>query len=81
MATRLVARADTVMVAMEGAAVEALVGLAAGDLLGPAGGLLLCGGRAPSALDGLRSKWTGFSGVLPNSAYFQNGAGELVGMC
>jgi hypothetical protein len=57
------------------------VGLGTGDLL--RGGLLLGGRSPPDALDGLRSNgaWTGFSGVLPMSAYFQNGAGELVGMC
>lgn len=33
--------------------------------------------------DGLKSKgaWTGLSGVLPMSAYFQKGAGDEVGMC
>lgn len=74
-----------------GARLLGLVGLGTGDLL--RGGLLLGGGRPPlplpppplSALDGLTSKgawWcTGFSGVLPMSAYFQKGAGELVGMC
>jgi hypothetical protein len=33
--------------------------------------------------EGLTSKGGAgvFSGVLPMSAYFQNGAGELVGMC
>ena len=54
----------------------------AGDLL--RGGLLLGARRPPlSVLDGLRSNGacTGLSGVLPMSAYFQNGAGELVGMC
>lgn len=68
---------------MVGAAVD-LVGLGTGDL--PRGGLLLGGGRpgpVPMGLDGLASKevCTGLSGVLPMSAYFQNGAGELVGMC
>lgn len=58
----------------------ASVGLAAGDLAVAAGGLLLCG-ALPSGFDGLRSNWAGLSGVLPISAYFQNGAGELVGMC
>ncbi len=64
-----------------GGRLAGLVGLGTGDLL--RGGLLLGGGRPPRALEGLRSKgaWTGFSGVLPMSAYFQNGAGELVGMC
>ncbi|KAG4217927.1 hypothetical protein PC116_g33593 [Phytophthora cactorum] len=31
--------------------------------------------------DGLTSNCDGFKGVLPMSAYFQKGAGELVGMC
>lgn len=64
-----------------GARLLGLVGLGTGDLL--RGGLLLGAGRPPSALDGLRSKGacTGLRGVLPMSAYFQNGAGELVGMC
>ena len=65
-----------------GARLLGRVGLGgAGDLL--RGGLLLGAGRPPSALDGLRSKGacTGLSGVLPMSAYFQKGAGELVGMC
>lgn len=65
-----------------GARLPGLVGLGGtGDLL--RGGLLLGAGRPPSALDGLRSNGalTGLSGVLPMSAYFQNGAGELVGMC
>lgn len=64
-----------------GARLAGLVGLGTGDLL--RGGLLLGGGRPPRAFDGLRSNgaWTGRSGVLPMSAYFQKGAGELVGMC
>lgn len=59
------------------------VGLATGDLLrAGGGGLLLGGSRFPSPpFDGLRSRCEGLSGVLPMSAYFQNGAGELVGMC
>jgi hypothetical protein len=62
-----------------------LVGLGAGDLAG-GGELLLRFGRAPTppvvGLEGLMSKLEiGFRGVLPMSAYFQNGAGELVGMC
>ena len=47
-----------------------------------AGGLLLRGGASPATLEGLTSYGpSGFSGVLPMSAYFQNGAGELVGIC
>lgn len=45
-----------------------------------AGGLLLGGRPSPATLDGLIS-YGGFNGVLPMSAYFQKGAGELVGMC
>lgn len=67
----------------------ARVGLCTGDFPRAAagGGLLLGGGRLPAppaGLEGLRSKgtwWVGLSGVLPMSAYFQKGAGELVGMC
>lgn len=46
------------------------------------GGLLLRVGTSRDILEGLTSYGAiGFSGVLPISAYFQNGAGELVGMC
>lgn len=56
-----------------------LEGLLGGDLLA-LGGLLL--GMPPAALEGLTSYWAdACRGVLPISAYFQNGAGELVGMC
>ena len=57
-----------------------LVGLGTGDLLVAGGGLLLAG-RLSRVLEGLASNCAGFSGVLPMSAYFQNGAGELVGIC
>jgi hypothetical protein len=56
-----------------------LVGLATG-----AGAGLLLGGIAAAsfgALVGLEPKLPPFKGVFPNSANFQNGAGELVGMC
>lgn len=66
------------------------LGLATGDLLplssATGGGLLLVGSGSGSGsfnegLDGLMSKGIDFRGVLPMSAYFQKGAGELVGMC
>jgi len=44
-------------------------------------GLLLGGRGAAPPLIGLESRPTPFMGVFPNSAYFQKGAGELVGMC
>ena len=47
-----------------------------------AGGLLLCNppkAVVPPVFNGLRSG-IGLAGVLPSSANFQNGAGELVGM-
>jgi hypothetical protein len=56
-----------------------LVGLAV-----RAGPGLLLGGIAGAAFDpfiGLESKVDPLRGVFPISAYFQNGAGELVGMC
>jgi hypothetical protein len=59
-----------------------LVGLATGDLRAGAG--LLLGAISASALvplAGLRSKAAPFTGVFPISAYFQKGAGELVGIC
>ena len=58
-----------------------LVGLAA-DVRRRGGGLLLGGitGRFEDPLVGLDSKAGPFIGVVPRSAYFQNGAGELVGM-
>jgi len=43
------------------------------------GGLLLCG-IGPGFLEGLMSA-KGLIGVLPYSANFQKGAGELMGMC
>jgi hypothetical protein len=43
--------------------------------------LVLSAAAAAVARDGLASNCTGFIGVLPMSAYRQNGAGELVGMC
>jgi hypothetical protein len=54
-----------------------------GLVIGAGAGLLL-GGMADAAfepLTGLDSKLDPFMGVFPRSAYFQNGAGELVGMC
>ena len=46
------------------------------------GGLLLWGGSPPPSFEGLSSYCVdGRRGVLHMSAYFQNGAGELVGMC
>lgn len=54
------------------------IGLPTGDFRGR-GGLLLCG-MVPRFFDGLMSP-SGLMGVLPYSANFQNGAGELVGMC
>ena len=58
------------------------VGLDTEDLRAGAG-LLLGATSAPALvpLAGLRSKAAPFTGVFPISAYFQNGAGELVGMC
>jgi hypothetical protein len=60
-----------------GARLVALVGLRTGDLplRTDGGGLLLGGGRPPSALDGLVSNV--LAGV---PMYCQNGAGELVGI-
>jgi hypothetical protein len=54
------------------------------DLVGRGGGLLLGGTPTAALLEGLASNCgaaTGLRGVLPMSAYFQKGAGELVGMC
>lgn len=57
------------------------VGLLGGDLP-TGGGLLLWTGNLPEVLMGLKSYAPmGLRGVLPISAYRQNGAGELVGMC
>lgn len=63
------------------------VGLAATGERSPAapaagGGLLLPGSAAPRGLEGLTSWYCrDLRGVLWMSAYFQKGAGELVGMC